>query len=1441
MIAIHLAMNMSDNLSTQILPEHSEKAETIRFQQREFQVLQSLGHDNFCYAWLVRDTGDSPAELQDAAEPKEPETPAPPALPLVLKTIVGSIPRDPAYFEREFQTLARLDHPGLARFKQLEITPDSISYTREHADGLDFLSYVHRPATERERQDLYIRLNDGESPHLHTTDTDLDLLATPTPSNRSSIVTPSHTDANGEPTTLELDFSDLEPLHASHDADHLTQDASESHDATPNTLPPSNSDEPAPLDLIFLRLEHVLPQLLSALEYLHRFRRAHGNLKSSTIQIDANGTLRLSDYGLRKHLQPTNTQPEIADSRQALALEQAEDLYALGCLLFDAIAPPPAPDTSEPRTEHRRDSLLTVQPLCPAGWIELVQELLHPQADHRPDLQQIRRLIENSSARSVALPPTQIDEQSTFFGRNDVLDTLLEINKKTTTNRSMNLVLLTGPVGVGKAALLDLLAYRSAQAGWLVLRGACYQGDVTLYQGFSEIAEQLARTYKQLPENVQHKLAPIARRAARLFPCLSPDNQPFSPINPASSNATQPPCTTAARLFAIDALRQLLATIAEQRPILIGIDNLQHASPDTIALLADIAGQPQSLRCTIAASTSSNPLETKNHPVAIAFRHAPLQPEIIDVPCFTRREARHYILGAARSLPLIKQKEILKKGHLHPLLIDELIFEQQRLTSATNPRNAPVGQLELNITDPSAPPTQPQGTSLRLAEIPSVSAQLKNIYKTRLASLSRAERLVLQLLTVASAPLSAELITKVLLTELGSQQFAGQSGALIAEKLVRLRLAHRQSTLQHSSGPDTSSESDAPQNANYLPPHDICRQIVLDDIGRDHRAHLCSLIADALSSDTRSQRAPRTIDLRFEYLLRATRTNDALDASSTAAHSAEQRFSFHRAAQIWRWHLENTNPKRIQSSDCLTHLARVEARAGNFEQAAHHYQSLSTALQTPDKITPENQIQRAYFHLYEADAWLRAGHANNAVSALNQALAIFSERYTSNVLSGTITGLKVSLLSTFNRSRLPASRLHDTRANAATAAERTRAEIYRFAIDYNAFLHSARGRSMQNRLARLARKTHDTYLNALDRVWLTPELHVPAISFASESPHADLSADLALSATLFEQIDDARGLATVAYTNGLRNKRLCQFDAAAQHFERAATQSAHASIDESSQEYRIAYASARLQLDQGNLDSAEKIARQLLHTHRNDHLAELRAYQILTDIFLLRGQIDEAAACLHHTSTNAAALDSSFAHIEIARQSAHLNIAKGRPEVAAGHLDMLVDQLQSSRLASLPPVRILVELTLGQALAALLERQRILEEPRQLETTRRLARSIAELRTQRKIPVTPTLAAEIARLRARYELLRNRPLKALRELTSAEPFIQTINTSLETARHAEARAIITLRIDKLDKADARAALESSRLTYTRLGCSLPLILEGWPSTRSTPVFTEDHV
>src|SRR5690606_4584021 len=108
-------------------------------------------------------------------------------------------PRDPAYFEHEFQTLARLDHPGLARFKQLEITPDSISYTREHADGLDFLSYVHRPATERERQDLYIRLNDGESPHLHTTDTDLDLLATPAPSNRSSIATPSNTDANGEP------------------------------------------------------------------------------------------------------------------------------------------------------------------------------------------------------------------------------------------------------------------------------------------------------------------------------------------------------------------------------------------------------------------------------------------------------------------------------------------------------------------------------------------------------------------------------------------------------------------------------------------------------------------------------------------------------------------------------------------------------------------------------------------------------------------------------------------------------------------------------------------------------------------------------------------------------------------------------------------------------------------------------------------------------------------------------------------------------------------------------------------------------------------------------------------------------------------------------------------------------------------------------------------
>lgn len=1445
--AIHLAKKMSNNTITQTPPDPCAKTETIAFRQRDLHVIQSLGHDSLGYAWLVIEqpaSANPPALPADGSQPEVPvtEDPVLSPTPLVLKTIVGMAPRDPAGFEREFQTLARLDHPGLARFRQLEITPDGLTYTRDYTEALDFLSYLRRPATERERHDLRIRLNDDEATHLHTTDVDL----------TSPLNAPIQTgEFNVEPSTIELDLSDveLEPVQTSFSDD----------------LQPHNNafDTHAPLDLIFLRLEHILPQLLSVLEYLHRFRRVHGNLTPENIQIDANGILHVSDFGLRRLLQstkshtdnPSKVQPEnIPPNISELAIEQADDLHALGCLLFDAIAPPrPA------NLENQRDSLLAVQPHCPATWIELVQDLLHAQPALRPGLQTVRRLIETSVARAVALPPTRIDEQSTFFGRNEILDSLLDTAKKTTATRDIHFVLLTGQVGTGKAALLDLLAYRSAQTGWLVLRGPCYQGDVTLYQGFSEVANQLAALCKQLPENVQHKIAPIARRAARLFPCLTPTNQTLSTTSQASS--TGEPCTSAARLFAIDALRQLLAIISEQRPVLICLDDLQHANDDTLALLADLVGSSESLRCMIAASACNNASSNPKQRIYDVFRTAPVQPQHIELPVFTRHEARQYIIGSARTLPFEKQKEILKNGHLHPLLIDELIFEQQRrLSNATKSRNIPDEQLELSIGSDSKSfvpvPSEAQiphnsivnttANALTTAKTPPppVHQQLTNLYKTRLAALSRAERLVLQLLTVAYAPLSADLLTNALLTELGSQQFAGQSGALIAEKLVRLRLANRQAPLLHNDvTTNVQTELNASQNASYLPPHDIVRQIVLDDIGRDHHAHLCSLIADIFCGGKRPKPSPHAAELRFEYLVRATRRTEACDAAPDLARAAEQRFAFHRAAEIWRWHLGHTTPKRIQSTDCLPNLARTEARAGNFDEAAHHYQSIALALQTSAENTPENQIQRARFHLYEADSWIHAGHAANAVTALNAALAVFSESYTSSVLRGTMTGLKVSILSNFSRSRIPAARMGETTPNAANAAERIRAEIYQFTIDYNAFLNSTRGRSMQNRLARLAKNTRDTYLNALDRVGLVPEIHVPSISFAPVNPSADLSADLALSATLFEQIDNPGGLATVAYAHGLRSKRRYLFTDAVQHLERAATQCARADTDTTSLEFRITYALARLHFDHGKLAESEKIARQLLHSHRHDQLAKLRAHQLITDVCLLRGKIDQAALSLHHTATNAAALDTSFVHIEIARQSARINIAKGRPEVAAGHLDMLIDQLHITRLNTLAPSRLLVELTLGQALAALLERQRILEEPRQEQTQKRLAKTITSLHNQRHLTITPALSAEITRLRARYELLRNKPLKALRELTTADACVKSTNTALEIARHEEARAIITLRLDNLDhteKTDARTALENARSTYNQLGASLPLLLEGWPNIRTAPVVNEEH-
>lgn len=84
-----------------------------------------------------------------------------------------------------------------------------------------------------------------------------------------------------------------------------------------------------------------------ALDYIHKKKILHRDIKSSNIFLNANGTLKIGDFGISKVLENTTDQaqtvlgtpyymsPELCEN---LPYEAKSDIWALGCILYELCA-----------------------------------------------------------------------------------------------------------------------------------------------------------------------------------------------------------------------------------------------------------------------------------------------------------------------------------------------------------------------------------------------------------------------------------------------------------------------------------------------------------------------------------------------------------------------------------------------------------------------------------------------------------------------------------------------------------------------------------------------------------------------------------------------------------------------------------------------------------------------------------------------------------------------------------------------------------------------------------------------------------------------------------------------------------------------------------------------------------------------------------------------
>jgi DNA-binding SARP family transcriptional activator len=182
---------------------------------------------------------------------------------------------------------------------------------------------------------------------------------------------------------------------------------------------------------------------------------------------------------------------------------------------------------------------------------------------------------------STALPPflSRGDEQ--FVGREFELDVLRRAWEET-RHGEKRVVFVAGEPGIGKTSLVSRFARLARREGAVVIAGRCDEGYDVPYQPFIEaLAPLLERATEAGALGVDPR---VAVEIGRILPSVA-DRLPTLPV-PVITD----PETDRYRLF--EAVAAWLASVAEQVPLVLVIDDLHWASAPTSLLLRHLARYP---------------------------------------------------------------------------------------------------------------------------------------------------------------------------------------------------------------------------------------------------------------------------------------------------------------------------------------------------------------------------------------------------------------------------------------------------------------------------------------------------------------------------------------------------------------------------------------------------------------------------------------------------------------------------------------------------------------------------------------------------------------------------------------------------------------------------------------------------------------------------------
>lgn len=603
---------------------------------------------------------------------------------------------------------------------------------------------------------------------------------------------------------------------------------------------------------------------------------------------------------------------------------------------------------------------------------------------------------------------------------------------------------------------------------------------------------------------------------------------------------------------------------------------------------------------------------------------------------------------------------------------------------------------------------------------------------------------------------------------------------------------------------------------DYLVGNGIVREAAFELLSERDRARLAGRIADALSEE---RVVPH--DIRFEYELRAGRVGRALKSAVRATRNAEERFAYNRSAKLWRWIGDNADKLEDPTVRPDAELARVEHLAGQHAEAAELYNSWAA--------TRKERTRLASIKRDEARAWLQAGQNDRAVEAIEAGFRAFGESYGRRWYS-SFREVPTRWLATMDRwnPRIVEAAKVDT----ATPAQLCLAELYDFVLARAGWLYPERSGAIEARLGRLARSTGDALIVGRHRM----RMAVLTAGPGHESSRERSLRWLDEAETLFERAGNLAGRSEVHLHRAILNIRYGEFETARQSLDLAAKTGRRAEDEQANDRRELFYWRAMYHVFVGELEKAERLARQLLHVYRGDRLAASSAYRLLARIALDRGQTVLAEAFVAEGTRSMRATRPNLVTVLWAREETRLDIALGRPEVAVGRLEILREALQKHGLAGHAIFEVPLHVAMGQALSAVYERDRVLGDSHVDQTNARM-RVIARRVSKGLAALGALRRAEAHRLLARAELMGGRARKALKHADLAIEALGAIQAPSQVALCAEVRGRV---LAALERPDARGIIEQARHMYTHYGIAHPLVLEGWPVPREVSMLKDDQ-